>query len=246
MSDRLSDKVAIVTGAAGGIGSAITRLFASEGGRVVLADLDTEAMHTLAQGLAGGADRHLVVECDVTNEPAVEACARSAVSRFGKLDIIVNNAGLLRFKSLADWTAEEWTQIFRVDLIGAALFTREAFRLMSDGGAIINISSVHAIATTPGVAPYAAAKAALLSLTRSVAVEGRERRIRCNAIVPGAIDTPMLWDNPNVRAGVERIETADVGTPEDVANATLFLAADDSRFISGATVVVDGGRLVRL
>ena len=117
---------------------------------------------------------------------------------------------------------------------------------MPKGGAVVNISSVHAVETTPLVAPYATAKAAVLSLTRSAAIEGAPRGIRVNAVLPGAIDTPMLWENPNVKSGVEVIDPASVGKPEDVADVIAFLASDEARFVQGAAIRVDGGRLSRL
>jgi NAD(P)-dependent dehydrogenase (short-subunit alcohol dehydrogenase family) len=113
-------------------------------------------------------------------------------------------------------------------------------------GAIVNLSSVHAERTSPLVAPYAAAKAALLSLTRSAAIEGAPKGIRVNAVVPGAIDTPMLWDNPNVRSGAEKLDKNDVGQAANVAAAIAYLASDDATFITGAALAVDGGRLGRL
>jgi NAD(P)-dependent dehydrogenase (short-subunit alcohol dehydrogenase family) len=117
---------------------------------------------------------------------------------------------------------------------------------MKPGGAIVNISSIHAIETEPMVAPYAAAKAAVLSLTRSAAIEGKPKGIRVNAVLPGAIDTPMLWDNPNVKSGVEKINKDDVGKPEDIANAIAYLSSDEACFIQGAMLRVDGGRLDHL
>jgi NAD(P)-dependent dehydrogenase (short-subunit alcohol dehydrogenase family) len=133
-----------------------------------------------------------------------------------------------------------------VNLIGAALFTREALRRMEPGSAIVNVSSIHAFQTSPLVAPYAAAKAALASLTRSTAIEGKPRGIRANAVLPGAVDTPMLWASPNLKSGAEVLEAGDIGKPEDIANAVAFLAGEDAAFISGATVNVDGGRLAKL
>jgi NAD(P)-dependent dehydrogenase (short-subunit alcohol dehydrogenase family) len=117
---------------------------------------------------------------------------------------------------------------------------------MKPGGAIVNVASIHAVETEPDVAPYAAAKAALVSLTRSAAIEGKPLGIRVNAVLPGAVDTPMLWANPNVKSGVERIDKADVGSPDDLAAAIAFLASDDAKFVQGAALVVDGGRLDRL
>ncbi len=117
---------------------------------------------------------------------------------------------------------------------------------MQSGGAIVNVSSIHAEETTPLVTSYAAAKAALLSLTRSAALEGKPKGIRVNAVLPGAIDTPMLWENPNVKSGIETINPADVGKPEDVAAIIAYLASDDAAFVQGAMVRADGGRLDRL
>jgi NAD(P)-dependent dehydrogenase (short-subunit alcohol dehydrogenase family) len=136
--------------------------------------------------------------------------------------------------------------VFAVDLLGAVHFTREAFRRMGQGGAIVNIASVHAVMTTPNVAPYAAAKAALLSLTRSTAIEGKPKGIRANAILPGAIDTPMLWSNPNLKSGAEKLDPKDIGKPEDIAGAVAFLASADAAFVTGASLEVDGGRLAQL
>ena len=134
-----------------------------------------------------------------------------------------------------------------MDLLGAFFFTKQAFLHMNRGGAIVNVASIHAVRTTPEVAPYAAAKAALLSLTRSTAIEGRERGIRSNAVLPGAIDTPMLWDNPNVKAGVEHIDARPTSRkPEDIAAAIAYLASDDARNVQGASLIVDGGRLSEL
>jgi NAD(P)-dependent dehydrogenase (short-subunit alcohol dehydrogenase family) len=163
-----------------------------------------------------------------------------------RLDVIVNNAGLMVFKPLEQHTETDWLKVFHVDLLGAFFFTKQAFLHMKAGGAIVNVSSIHAKETTPLVASYAAAKAALLSLTRSAALEGKPKGIRVNAILPGAVDTPMLWENPNIKSGAESINQSDVGRPEDVAATIAFLASDDAAFVQGAAVRVDGGRLDRL
>jgi NAD(P)-dependent dehydrogenase (short-subunit alcohol dehydrogenase family) len=153
----------------------------------------------------------------------------------------------MTFKTLAQWTGDDWLKVLRVDLLGAAFFTKQAFLHFGDkGGAIVNISSVHAIETSANAAPYSAAKAALLSLTRTTSIEGRDVKIRANAILPGAIDTPMLWDNPNVKSGAETIDRSNVGAPDDIAAAVAFLASDDAKFNTGASLAVDGGRLATL
>ena len=197
-----------------------------------------------------GAPDALGCPCDVSHEAQVEAAAKACVDRFGRLDVVVNNAGLMTFKALQDFTEDDWLKVLKVDLLGAMHFTRQAFSLMgqggASGGAIVNVASVHAVMTTANVAPYAAAKAAVLSLTRSTAIEGKAKGIRANAILPGAIDTPMLWTNPNLKSGAEKLDPKDVGKPENIAAAAAFLASDDAAFVTGASLAVDGGRLAHL
>lgn len=248
MERRFENKVAIVTGAAGGIGAAIAARLHAEGASVVIADLKADAAQAAADKLvvaAGGAA--IGVACDVGSEEQVEAAVRATLDRFGRIDIIVNNAGLMTFKTLAEFTGDDWLKVLRVDLLGAAFFTRQGFLHFGEkGGAIVNIASVHAIETSANAAPYSAAKAGLLSLTRTTSIEGRDVNIRANAVLPGAIDTPMLWENPNVKSGAETIDKRDVGTPEDIAGAVAFLASEDAKFITGTTLAVDGGRLAKL
>ena len=176
----------------------------------------------------------------------MEVTVAETLARFGRLDVVVNNAGLMQFKPLEELTGDDWLRILGVDLLGAFYFTKQAFLHMRPGGSIVNVASIHALETSPLVAPYAAAKAAMLSLTRSSTLEGKAKGIRTNVILPGAIDTPMLWENPNVKSGVEVIDKADVGRPEDVAAVIAYLASDDAAFVQGAEVRVDGGRLDRL
>lgn len=246
-SQRFEGRVAIVTGAASGIGRATARQLAREGARVVIADLDGEAARAAAEALrAEGAPDAWGATCDVSDEQQVASTVDGTFERWGRLDVVVNNAGLMVFKRLEEHATEDWLRVLRVDLLGAFYFIRAAFLRMASGGSIVNVSSVHAVETTPLVASYAAAKAALLSLTRSAAIEGKDKGIRVNAVLPGAVDTPMLWENPNIRSGLETIDTTDVGKPEDVAEAIAFLASDEARFVWGMGLRVDGGRLSRL
>lgn len=238
-------RVALVTGAAGGIGLATARRLLEDGASVMLADLRQDRLDAAGAAL-GASERVATVVCDVASEQQVEAAVEATLARFGRWDILVNNAGLMEFKPLVELGAADWRRVLDVDLVGAFSFVRQALLKMQEGGAVVNVSSVHAEATEALVAPYAAAKAALLSLTRSASIEGEARRIRVNAILPGAVDTPMLWDNPNVRSGVEVIRASDVGTPEQIAAAIAFLASDDAAFIRGAALRVDGGRLAHL
>ncbi len=240
-------RVVIVTGAASGIGLATAQRFAADHDRLVIADLKADKARAAADQVkkAGAADA-LGLACDVSNEQEVEQTVATTLQRFGRLDVVVNNAGLMSFKAITDLIGADWLRILNVDLLGGFYFTKQAFLHMPNGGAIVNVSSIHAVETEPLVAPYAAAKAALLSLTRSAALEGRPKKIRVNAILPGAVDTPMLWDNPNVKSGVEKINRADVGEPADIAAAIAFLASDAAKFVTGAALRVDGGRLSRL
>jgi NAD(P)-dependent dehydrogenase (short-subunit alcohol dehydrogenase family) len=238
--------VAIVTGAASGIGFATAKRIALEEGSVVLADLNEDKLMTAKQKLAEVSDRVLTCKCDVSSAQQITDAVRATIEKFGRLDTIVNNAGLMIFKKLEEHTEEDWRKVLSVDLMGAFFFIREAFRVMKPGGSIVNVSSVHAVETTPQVTSYAAAKAALLSLTRSAALEGKEKGIRVNAVLPGAVDTPMLWENPNIKSGLETIQQSDVGTAEDIASAIAYLASSEAEFVQGAALRVDGGRLARL
>ena len=245
---RFTGRAVIVTGAANGIGLAIARRFAQDGAGVMIADLNPDKSAQAAADLSKETGATVIGQaCDVGDENAVAACAQATVDKFGSFDIVVNNAGLMTFNPLSVWTNADWMKVLHVDLLGAAMFTKQLFlHVGPNGGAIVNISSVHAIQTEADAAPYSAAKAALLSLTRTTSIEGRAVKIRANAILPGAIDTPMLWDNPNVKSGVEKIDKADVGQPEDIAAVAAFLASDEAKFVTGASLPVDGGRLARI
>ena len=243
----LDGRVIIVTGGAGGIGNATAKAFSREGGHVIIADLNSDGAQSTAKEIKDNTGPEpLASQCDVSDEKSVERTVDAAIDKFGRLDVVVNNAGLMVFKPITDLDSADWFKVLHVDLIGAFYFTKQAFLKMKNGGSIVNISSVHAIETSPLVAPYAAAKAALVSLTRTSALEGAAKNIRVNAVLPGAIDTPMLWNNPNVKSGIEWIDKKKVGKPEDIANAILYLASDNANFVQGASLLADGGRLDQL
>jgi NAD(P)-dependent dehydrogenase (short-subunit alcohol dehydrogenase family) len=244
---RFSGQSAMVTGSAGGIGLAIALRLAKEGAKLVIADLNPGAIDkAVEQVKAAGAADAVGAVCDVSDEAAVQAAVHTCLVRYGALNVVVNNAGLMTFKALQDFDHDDWMKVISVDVMGAAHFTRQALLHMPPGGAIVNIASVHAVMTTANVAPYAASKAALLSLTRSTAIEGKAKGIRANAVLPGAIDTPMLWTNPNLKSGAEKLDPKDVGKPENIAAAVAFLASSDAAFITGVGLPVDGGRLAQL
>lgn len=244
---RFQDRVAIVTGGSSGIGLATAVRLGTEGCRVVLVGRTQDSLERAAEQVrqAGAPDVWASV-CDVGEETQVTATALGTLERFGRLDVVVNNAGLMEFKPLHELTGEDWLRTLRVDLLGAFYFIKQGFQHMKPGGSIVNVASIHAVETSPLVAPYAAAKAALLSLTRSAALEGKAKGLRVNAVLPGAIDTPMLWENPNVKTGTEKLDPADVGRAEDVAATIAYLASADAQFVQGTGVRVDGGRLDQL
>ncbi|WP_448664094.1 SDR family NAD(P)-dependent oxidoreductase [Sphingomonas sp. CJ20] len=236
MVSRFAGKVVLVTGAAGGIGGAVAQAFAAEG--ATLFRVDRGEMPDPPGGAAW--------RCDVGDPGAVETAMAALLARFGRIDVLVNVAGMMLYKPIAEHDAADWQRLLAVNLVAPALFTGQALRHMGAGGAIVNIASVHARRTSSLVSSYAASKAALVSLTRSTAIEGRALGIRCNAVLPGAIDTAMLRESPNIRSGEEVIDPADIGSPEDIAAVTLFLASDEARFITGEDVVADGGRMGKL
>ena len=244
---NFKDKVVIITGAAGGIGLATAKKFVSLEAKTVLVDINEEKLNKAIQEISlAGTAQAVPIVCDITKEDDVSVAVEDVMAKWGQLDVVVNNAGLMLFKPIEDQTLNDWLKIFNVDLFGAFFFTKHAFKNMKPGSAIVNVASIHAVMTEQRVAPYAAAKAALVSLTRSAALEGKAKGIRVNAVLPGAIDTPMLWDNPNVKAGIEEINPDDVGKPEDIANAIAYLSSENAAFIQGAMVRIDGGRLDQL
>jgi NAD(P)-dependent dehydrogenase (short-subunit alcohol dehydrogenase family) len=164
-----------------------------------------------------------------------------ALENWNTIDILVNNAAMMLFKPIVDLSSEEWDKVIAVNLRSVFLFCKFCIPYMKKG-AIVNISSVHAHATTANVIPYASSKGAMEAFARGVSQEYPVSTVRINCVAPGAVNTPMLWNNPNIKSGIEKIEGA-VGKPEEIAAAICFLASDDASYINGTTLVVDGGRL---
>ncbi len=239
---RFSNKVCLVTGAGSGIGKATARQFASEGGQVVVVDLNDQHGRETAREITDAKGQAIFARCDVGDPAQVRAAVKAAVDKWGKVDVVVNDAAMMTFKPILDLPEEDWDKVLDINLRSVFLFCKYSVPHMPAGGVIINISSVHAHETTKNVVPYASSKGGMEAFTRGFSEEIAPKKIRINCVAPGAVDTPMLWNNPNIKSGVEKV-TGAVGKPEDVAAAVCFLAAPEARFITGTTLVVDGGRL---
>ena len=254
MTSRLQNKVALVTGSTLGIGKAVARLFAAEGASVILnSHLDDEAAAAMRAELdTEVGERALFVQADVADPAAVNSMVEQAVKRFGKLDIVVNNAGMNVFADPLQMTAEQWQRCFAVDLDGAWNVTRAALphMLAQGAGSVVNIASVHGHRIIPGCFPYPVAKHALIGLTRSLGIEYAARGIRVNSISPGLIMTEAIeaWLAGCPDPEAERQKQAGllpckrIGRPEEVAYTALFLASDEARFINATDILIDGGR----
>lgn len=256
MPGRLAEKVALVTGGATGIGRAVVKLFAREGAQVTFLDTNIEeAEATQAWALADGSHVSFIA-CDVADGPQVHAAVAEVVNRYGRLDVVHANAGIELVKKLADTTAEEWQKVLAVNVGGVYQVVHAALPTMrrQHGGAVVITASPHALATYPGMTAYAASKGAVLSLARALALDHASEGIRVNAILPGAVDTPMLRREAATYADPEEAmrtfsalqPIGRMGQPDEIAPAVLFLASDEASFITGAYLAVDGGALARL
>lgn len=252
MSNRLEGKVAVITGGASGMGRATAMRFAAEGASVVIGDLNRingEATLKAAEA-AGFAERLAFVRGDVAQEADIEALVAAAVERFGRLDVMFNNAGVGgAFGPVTETTVDEWDYTFAVLVRGVFLGCKHATRQMQrqgNGGSIINTASIAGLSGGAGPTAYSAAKAAVVNLVRALSGELAQDRIRINAIAPGAIRTPLLHSGraeEMEKMAADKTPWPRLGEGEDIAGAALFLASDDSEFVTGHTLVVDGGVL---
>ena len=238
---RFTDKVCIVTGATSGIGRATAERMGAEGGKVLVVGRDEGRGHEVANHINSNGGEARFADIDVADANAVEIAVNQALTAWGRVDVLVNNAAMMTFTPIVDLSVEEWDQVQAVNLRAVFLFCKFSIPHMN-GGAIVNVSSVHAFQTTANVIPYAASKGGMEAFTRGVALEYDIEKVRINCVAPGAVDTPMLWDNPNIKSGEEKVEGV-IGKPEDIASAICYLASDEARYINGTTLVVDGGRL---
>lgn len=238
---RFQDKVCLVTGGASGIGKAICQRFAAEGANVLLIDIQDSGAD-VAKEMSTATGRQIIFQkTDISVYAQVEAAVNNAVQTWGKIDVLVNNAAIMTFKPITELSEAEWDKVMDVNMKSVFLFCKLCLPYIT-GGSIVNISSVHYHETTPNVIPYASSKGAMEAFTRGLSIEYSSDKVRANCVAPGAVDTPMLWSNPNVKAGVEKI-TGKIGKPEDIAAAVCFIASDEANYINGSSLHVDGGRL---
>jgi len=248
---RLKDKVCIVTGSGNGIGKAIAELFAKEGGKVVCSSRRASNGQPVSDALNAQGYETIFVTCDISKEEDVKHLFDVALETYGRVDVLVNNAGVNFVKPFLEVELEDWDHVIGTDLRGTFMCTSRAVKEMvkTGGGSIVNITSVHTMQCLDGAAPYDAAKWGVVGMTKSIAVEMAEQGIRINALSPGLIAT-QIW-NDILAASPNRQECEDfwnsniparrAGTPEEIASAALFLASDESRYFNGANIVCDGG-----
>jgi NAD(P)-dependent dehydrogenase (short-subunit alcohol dehydrogenase family) len=249
----LEGRVAFVTGGAHGIGRATTERLQAAGATVVFCDIDEEVGAEVADALVGGPAPVEFRACDVTSEEQVEATIASTIERFGSLDVVVANAGIDAPFDAATMTESEWDAFLAIDLTAVWLSSKYALPQMRSQrrGSIVNIASIHAFVTSTGKFPYAAAKSAVVGLTRSLALDEGSHNIRVNAVCPGYTRTRMLGvESAEDPAATEREMAAihplgRIGEPSEIANVVAFLASDEASFVTGASILVDGGLSAR-
>lgn len=253
MSGRLARKVALITGAASGIGLATARRFAAEGAEVALADRNADGLAAIEAELRSGGSNPLAITMDVTQEADWSRAIEAVTAHFGCLDILVNNAGFGRFRSIADTTLHEWRATLAVNLDSVFLGTRHALPLLarSGRGAIVNMSSIRGLVAGTNAGAYSAAKAGVRLFTKVTALEcaAAGNGVRANSVHPGHVETPLTataYANPAVaREFLAETPLARFARPEEVADLVVYLASDESSYVTGSEFTIDGGLTAR-
>ena len=248
---RLTNKVAIITGASSGIGRAAALLFAREEARIVVVDINERGGSETAQMIKEQCGEAMFIHADLDTEAGAMSVAAQAITRFGRIDVLFNNAAVSNFRRVIDTDEAEIDRVIGTNVKSVFFLSKATIPHMKQqgGGSIINTSSITGIVGAPGMAAYATSKGAIITLTRTLALEVAEDHIRVNCICPASIDTPMLQssfdrteDPERARAqNIKRHPLGRLGTAEDVAYFALFLASDESSFVTGGTHVIDGG-----
>lgn len=242
---RLSGKVAIITGAALGMGAAEAKLFAKEGAKVVATDIKDDVLQEVVNEIKANGGDAIGLKHNVISEEEWKKVIQTTIDHYGKVDILVNNAGIASPKTMAQMEMDEWNKVMDINLNGCVIGMKYVIPEMqkAGGGSLINISSIGGIVGMAGSSPYTAAKGALRSLTKSAAVEYGKDKIRVNSVHPGIIETPMTAESFKDALPFYKTFTQlpYFGQPEDVAYGVLFLASEESRFMTGAELVIDGG-----
>jgi NAD(P)-dependent dehydrogenase (short-subunit alcohol dehydrogenase family) len=253
MAGKLNDQVAVVTGAGSGIGRATASLFAREGATVAVVDLVADAAMETAELIAEAGGRALAVKADVSDMTQVGAAFQKVADEYGRVDVLYNNAGVNSSGSVIDASEDDWDRCFAVNAKGTFACSQAAGRLMvaAGRGSIINQGSVAAVVGIANFASYCASKGAVVALTRSMSVDLAPRGVRVNAICPGTVYTPLMEPMLTARGGgdmaaglaltVAKYPIGRLGTPEEIAAVALFLASDDSSFLTGSVITADGG-----
>lgn len=244
----LKNKVAIITGAKQGIGFGIALAFAKEGCNVVISDIAQADCEKAAKKLEKFGVKTLAIACDVSKKTEVDNLINKTVNKFGKLDILVNNAGIFPFVPFLEMTEVDWDKVIDINLKSIFLCSKTAINKMKAGGKIVNISSIASLVGFEGLVHYCASKGGVNSMIRALALELADKKINVNAVAPGAIETPgatkSMTDDAK-KASIATIPWKKMGTPDDIAQATLFLASDKANYITGQVLVVDGGWTLR-
>jgi len=238
-------KTALVTGSKHGIGYGIAEKFAKKKYNLIMADMDYEGVKKSANALRTkyGIDA-LAVKCDISNKADVMAMKQAAQKKYGTIDVLVNNAGIYPFKPFKDLTEQDWDKVITVNLKGVYLVTNEILKILNKGGKIVTISSIAGFIGYQGLVHYCASKAGIIGMTRALALELAPMKINVNAVAPGAIETPgtqPIMNEELKKQTIAGIPWGRMGKPEDIAKAVFFLASSEADYITGQTIIVDGG-----